>query len=74
MSDLLTHKEYVALASSFDLPKGPFIDGKYCRGTRPMMATHNPATGEEITKISTATDVDVDVAVVKARKAFDQGH
>ena len=27
MSDLLTHEEYVALASSLDLPKSPFIDG-----------------------------------------------
>ena len=39
-----------------------------------MMATHNPATGEEIAKISTANNVDVDVAVAKAREAFDQGH
>ena len=39
-----------------------------------MMATHNPATGEEIAKISSANNVDVDVAVAKAREAFDQGH
>ena len=73
MSDLLTHEEYVALASSLDLPKSPFIDGKYRRGTGLMMATHNPAKGEEITKISTATNVEMDVAVAKAREAFDQG-
>ena len=29
MSDLLTHEEYVALASSLELPKSPFIDGKF---------------------------------------------
>ena len=74
MSYLLTHEEYVALASSLELPKSPFIDGKYRKGAGPMMATHNPATGEEIAKISTANNVDVDVAVAKAREAFDQGH
>ena len=74
MSDLLTHEEYVGLASSLDLPKSPFINGKYRKGSGPMMATHNPATGEEIAKISTANNYDLDVAVAKAREAFDQGH
>ena len=76
MSDLLTHEEYVALAISLDLPKSPFIDDKYRKGAGPMMATHNPATREEISRISTATnvDIDVDVAIAKAREAFDQRH
>jgi len=34
----------------------------------------NPATGAELTKISTANAKDVDLAVSKAREAFDQGH
>ncbi|MCL4108765.1 UNVERIFIED_CONTAM: hypothetical protein GTU68_049106 [Idotea baltica] len=38
-----------------------------------MMATVNPATGAEITQISTANADDVDLAVTKAREAFDQG-
>ncbi|MGH1578805.1 aldehyde dehydrogenase [Planktotalea sp.] len=73
MSDLLTRAEYTALAQNLELPRCPFIDGKYQRGNGPMMATTNPATGEEITQISTANDTDVDLAVAKAREAFDQG-
>ncbi|MEO9574448.1 MAG: aldehyde dehydrogenase [Tateyamaria sp.] len=74
MTDLLTHAEYVALADALDPPRTPFIDGKYQRGHGPMMATVNPATGEEIAQISTANAEDVDLAVTKAREAFDQGH
>ncbi|MFL4471749.1 aldehyde dehydrogenase [Tateyamaria armeniaca] len=73
MTDLLTHGEYVALAAALDPPRSPFIDGKYQRGHGPMMATTNPATGEEIAQISTASAADVDLAVNKAREAFDQG-
>jgi gamma-glutamyl-gamma-aminobutyraldehyde dehydrogenase len=38
------------------------------------MATINPATGAVIAQISTADATDVDLAVSKARTAFDQGH
>ena len=38
-----------------------------------MMATTNPATGDTLTQISTADASDVDLAVTKAREAFDQG-
>lgn len=74
MTDLLTHAEYLAIADALDPPRSPFIDGKYKRGHGPMMATTNPATGEEIAQISTANSEDVDLAVIKAREAFDQGH
>ena len=74
MTDLLTHAEYVALADALDPPRSPFIDGKYQRGAGPMMASVNPATGAEIAQISTADASDVDLAVSKAREAFDQGH
>ncbi|SLN44442.1 aldehyde dehydrogenase [Pseudooctadecabacter jejudonensis] len=73
MTDLLTHAEYQAIADSLDPPRSPFIDGKFQRGAGPMMPTTNPATGQEITQISTATTQDVDLAVAKAREAFDQG-
>ena len=73
MTDLLTHAEYRALAEALDPPRSPFIDGKYQRGHGPMMTTTNPATGEEITQISTCDSADVDLAVAKAREAFDQG-
>jgi len=73
MTDLLTHAEYRALAEALDPPRSPFIDGKYQRGHGPMLTTTNPATGEEITQISTCDSADVDLAVAKAREAFDQG-
>ena len=73
MTDLLTHAEYRALADTLDPPRTPFIDGKYQRGNGPVLVTTNPATGEEITRISSANVADVDLAVVKAREAFDQG-
>ena len=73
MSDLLTKEEYAAIAADLDLPKTPFLDGKFRKGTGPMMATVNPATGETLTKISTAGPEDVDFAVKKAREAFERG-
>ena len=38
------------------------------------MATVNPATGKTIAKIAACNKKDVDLAVRKAREAFDQGH
>ena len=73
MSDLLTHAEYHAIAADLDLPRTPFIDGKYRRGSGADMPSINPADGSEITTISTASAEDVDLAVQKAREAFDQG-
>ncbi|MGI9463482.1 MAG: aldehyde dehydrogenase family protein, partial [Aestuariivirgaceae bacterium] len=43
-------------------------------GRGKKMATVNPATGKTITKIAACNDKDVDLAVQKAREAFDQGH
>jgi len=74
MSDLLTHAEYQALAADLDLPRSPFIDGKYQRGNGEPLSTVNPATGAEITTITTADAGQIDLAVSKAREAFDQGH
>ncbi|MDJ0820197.1 MAG: aldehyde dehydrogenase [Paracoccaceae bacterium] len=74
MTDLLTRAEYAAIAADLSFPATPFIDGKYRRGTGPDMPTTNPATGETLATISTAGAEDVDLAVVKAREAFEQGH
>lgn len=73
MSELLTHAEYTALAEALEPPRSPFIDGKYQRGRGPVMATTNPATGDVLAEIATANAEDVDLAVTKAREAFDQG-
>ncbi len=73
MTDLLTHAEYQAIARDLDFPQCAFVDGKFLRGNGPRMATVNPATGEDLCEIVTASVEDVDLAVAKAREAFDQG-
>ncbi len=73
MSELLTYEEYKSLGASLDFPQNPFIDGKYYKGSGALLTTLNPSTGKEITSITTASDEDVDLAVEKAREAFDQG-
>ena len=73
MSELLTHEEYKSLGASLDFPQSPFIDGKYHKGSGELITTLNPSTGKEITSITTASHKDIDLAVEKAREAFDQG-
>lgn len=74
MSDLLTHAEYVAIAEALDPPRTPFVDGRFQRGTGAAFDTVNPATGDVLARISGAGAEDVDLAVAKARTAFEQGH
>ncbi|MCC1492859.1 aldehyde dehydrogenase [Cognatishimia sp. F0-27] len=74
MTDLLTRTEYAAIAADLDLPAAPFIDGKFRSGSGAPMATVNPATGETLATLSTASAEDVDLAVQRARSAFEQGH
>lgn len=74
MTEFLTRAEYAAIAADMSMPSAPFIDGKFQRGRGAAMETVNPATGEVLTTIATANAEDVDLAVTKAREAFDQGH
>tara|TARA_R110002051_G_scaffold137753_6_gene210294 strand:+ start:6678 stop:8156 length:1479 start_codon:yes stop_codon:yes gene_type:complete len=74
MTDLLTHAEYQAIAREIAFPRAAFIDGKYRAGTGAKFATVNPATGEILAEIAGCAEQDVDMAVAKAREAFDQGH
>ncbi|SMO84866.1 aldehyde dehydrogenase [Paracoccus laeviglucosivorans] len=74
MSDLLTTEEYKAIAASLELPQNAWIDGGY----RPAISgktftTVNPATGEKLTEIAACNAEDVDLAVSKAREAFEDG-
>ncbi|NBC95864.1 MAG: aldehyde dehydrogenase family protein, partial [Deinococcus-Thermus bacterium] len=74
MAELLTLDDYRALARDLILPTGAFIDGGY----RPAVSgdtfeTVNPATGETLARIAACGAADVDVAVEKAREAFDDG-
>ena len=73
MSDLLTREEYAAMASNLDFPRTAFINGKYQAGNGDDLATVNPATGEVLCHISACSETDVDLAVSKARQAFQQG-
>lgn len=74
MSDLLTHAEYQAIAADLDPPRAAFIDGKFRKGRGKPLKTRNPATGKVIAEIAACNAKDVDLAVKKAREAFDQGH
>ena len=73
MTHLLTRDEYAAIADALDFPSAPYIDGKFRPGDGVDLPTSNPATGETITTIRAASFSDVDLAVQKAREAFDQG-
>lgn len=74
MVDLLTHEEYKAIAASLELPSNAWIDGGY----RPAISgktfeTRNPATGEVLGTVAACGAEDVDLAVAKAREAFEDG-
>jgi gamma-glutamyl-gamma-aminobutyraldehyde dehydrogenase len=74
MTDLLTHEEYKAFAAALDLPQNAWIDGGY----RPAISgktytTVNPATGAVLGTVAACAAEDVDLAVTKAREAFDDG-
>ena len=73
MTDLLTRAEYAAIAAGIDLPAAPFVDGRFRAGSGPAMPTKNPATGETLTTVASAGAADVDLAVEKAREAFERG-
>jgi 4-(gamma-glutamylamino)butanal dehydrogenase len=74
MTDLLTHEEYRSIAAALDLPQNAWIDGGY----RPAMSgktfdTVNPATGAVLGTVAACDAADVDLAVKKAREAFEDG-
>ncbi|EFL88470.1 aldehyde dehydrogenase [Ahrensia sp. R2A130] len=72
--DLLTREDYAAIAAGLDLPRGAFIDGGFRPGRGAPLDTVNPATGETICTIAACNTEDVDLAVGKAREAFEEGH
>jgi aldehyde dehydrogenase (NAD+) len=49
-----------------------FVDGQFVDGTGEPMKTVNPATGEVLAEVSTASGADVDRAVKAARRAYDK--
>ncbi len=73
MTDLLSRTEYRAIADGLDPPRTAFIDGGFRAGRGAILPTINPATGDLICEIAACNKADVDLAVQKARAAFDQG-
>lgn len=53
----------------FDQEYGLFINGEWKMGGE-LLASYNPANGEELAKFVDATDADVDAAVAAAQQAF----
>ena len=71
---LLTKDEYKAIAADLDLPTGTFINGGYRQAiSGKTFETTNPATGEVLAYIAACGAEDVDLAVEKAREAFEDG-
>lgn len=71
---MLTTQEYRAISAELTPATTAFIDGGY----RPAISgktfdSVNPATGDVIAQIAACGPEDVDVAVSKAREAFDDG-
>ena len=49
-----------------------FVDGQFADGTGEPLKTINPATGEVLAEVGTASTADVDRAVKAARRAYDK--
>jgi aldehyde dehydrogenase (NAD+) len=49
-----------------------FVDGQFVDGAGEPLKTINPATGEVLAEVSTASPADVDKAVKAARRAYDR--
>lgn len=72
-SEMLSLEEYRALADELTLPQACHIDGSYHNASGEALVSTNPATGAVLAKIAMANERDVDVAVSKAKDAFDNG-
>ena len=74
MTNLLTHAEYRAIARDLNPPGNAFIDGRFqAAKSKRSFASINPASGETVAMVAACDGRDVDLAVKKAREAFDQG-
>ena len=67
----LTQVEYEKIAESLKFNTLAYIDGKLTKSiSGETFPTENPATGKVITEITCCDKADVDIAVIAARKAF----
>lgn len=74
MAQLLTVSEYAAMAGKLALPTQAFIDGAFVPAVSgKTFQTTNPATGNVLAEIAACDTRDVDIAVAKAKAAFEDG-
>jgi gamma-glutamyl-gamma-aminobutyraldehyde dehydrogenase len=74
MSEVRTLNDYTALARDLEMSGQAFIDGRFVDAqSGNTLATTNPATGEVLTHLAACDEADVDIAVAKARAAFERG-
>ncbi|ASL74526.1 aldehyde dehydrogenase [Ralstonia pseudosolanacearum] len=74
MAQLLTVSEYAAMAGKLALPMQAFIDGAFVPAVSgKTFQTTNPATGNVLAEIAACDARDVDIAVAKAKAAFEDG-
>lgn len=74
MAQLLTVSEYAAMAGKLALPTQAFIDGAFVPAVSgKTFQTTNPATGNVLAEIAACDARDVDIAVAKAKAAFEDG-
>ena len=74
MTDLLTTEEYKAIAAQLSPPSQAFIDGGFRSAVSgKTFETVNPATGDVLANVAACEAEDVDLAVSKARDAFEDG-
>jgi len=73
-AELLSAADYAAIAKRIELPTQAFIDGAFVPAlSGATFETTNPATGKVLTQIAACGPVDVDVAVARAKTAFEDG-
>ncbi|KKC45613.1 aldehyde dehydrogenase family protein, partial [Acinetobacter sp. V2] len=74
MSELLTASEYATIAQNLSFQTLAFIDGQFQASlSGKTFKTTNPATGELLAEITACNSQDVDLAVAKAKAAFEDG-
>lgn len=74
MSKVRTLNDYTALARDLEISGQAFINGRFVDAqSGNTLATTNPATGEVLAHLAACDEADVDIAVAKARAAFERG-
>lgn len=74
MAELLSKDQYAAIAAKLNLRTQAFIDGAFRDSiSGNTFATTNPSTGKLLANVAAGDSHDVDLAVVSAKQAFEDG-